>query len=583
MSAANEHLRDLPSERWDWLERQVKRFEEAWQHGQRPALEAFLPAAEGRRELLIELALIELEYRFKAGEPARVEDYLARFPELARDRAVTLHLIVREHELRRRREPALTADEYVRRFPQYRDELTARLEAALTSQAGSEGDTLAELERFNPPPPPTPAPPIDSSAALGRILRHGRLLRGGQLEELDRLQTAFPEPRALARQLVQRNWLTPFQVNKVFQGRAGELTLGPYVLLERLGEGGMGTVFKARHQLMDRIVALKVIRKEKLSGPDAIQRFQREMRAAARLQHPNIVMAYDADQVGDTHFLVLEYVEGTDLGKLVIKEGPLPVARACAYVLQAALGLQHAFERGLVHRDVKPGNLLLSGEGIVKVMDLGLARLGKAGGEQTVGELTHEGMVMGSPDYIAPEQAQEAHAVDIRADIYALGCTLYHLLTGRVPFPEGSFTQKVLRHMIEEAPLAGSLRPEVPPALSAVVLKMMAKRPEGRYQTPAQVAEALAPFAGTAPALPGGPPRAVPVVVVVPPGGPVTPSPVSTASPPVTPGLANGPGRGGRLAAAWAFVRRHPRAVAGAVGGGLLLIVLVWLLWLWAA
>ena len=188
-------------------------------------------------------------------------------------------------------------------------------------------------------------------------------------------EASFPAPRALAGELIRRGWLTPYQVNQLLQGRGRDLLLGSYVLLERLGEGGMGQVFKARNWKLGRVVALKLIRKERLDNPDAVRRFQREIRAAAQLDHPNIVRAFDADEVDGTHLLVMEYVEGTDLAKLVKKDGPLPVDKACDYCRQAALGLQHAYERGLVHRDIKPHNLLLTPGGVVKILDMGLARL----------------------------------------------------------------------------------------------------------------------------------------------------------------------------------------------------------------
>jgi serine/threonine-protein kinase len=335
--------------------------------------------------------------------------------------------------------------------------------------------------------------PIASVASLIEALRQRQLLGPAQLEEVaNHLQLLFPEPRALARELVQRGWLTPYQVNQLFLGRDQGLVLGNYVLLERLGEGGMGAVFKARHVKLGRVVALKLIRKERLDNPDFVRRFHREVQAAAQLTHPNIVLAYDADQAGDAHFLAMELVEGTDLGKVVKQHGPLPVAAACDYVRQAALGLQHAFEKGLVHRDIKPANLLLTVNGVVKVLDLGLARLASVESFlEPSTTLTQEGAVMGTPDFIAPEQARDSHSADIRADIYSLGCTLYFLLTGKVPFPGGSLTEKLLKHQLDAPrPLRG-LRAEVPPAVAAVVDKLMAKRPEDRYQSPAEVAAAL--------------------------------------------------------------------------------------------
>ena len=196
--------------------------------------------------------------------------------------------------------------------------------------------------------------------SLVELLRQYRVLDSTQLDELaGGLQERFSDPKALAKELIQRNWLTPFQANLLLQGRGKELLLGSYVLLERVGEGGMGIVFKARNWKLGRVVALKIIRKEKLDKPDAIRRFQREVRAAAVLSHPNIVHAHDADEIDGKHLLVMEYIEGaTDLAQLVKKNGPLPVPQACEYIRQAALGLQHAHERNLVHRDIKPHNLL---------------------------------------------------------------------------------------------------------------------------------------------------------------------------------------------------------------------------------
>ncbi len=271
-----------------------------------------------------------------------------------------------------------------------------------------------------------------------------------------------------------------------------------YRVVRLLGRGGMGAVYLAEHRLMNRSVALKVISRSLTERPATVERFRQEVRAAARLDHPNIVHAYDAEQAGDSHFLVMEYVEGTDLARLVQQRGPLPVALACHFVRQAALGLQHAFEHGMVHRDIKPHNLMVTRRGRVKILDFGLARFAsEAGGG---GPLTQSGAVLGTPDYIAPEQALDAHAADVRADLYSLGCTLYYLLTGRVPFPGESLTQKLLAHQLSQPEPLGKLRPELPPGLVALVERLMAKKPEDRYQTPAEVAQALAPYVRRGPA-----------------------------------------------------------------------------------
>jgi serine/threonine protein kinase len=337
---------------------------------------------------------------------------------------------------------------------------------------------------------------VDSVANLVRILKKYRLLEPEQFRDLGTWQNRCATPKEMARALVARDWLTPFQVNQIFLGKYAGLVLGSYLLLERLGEGGMGTVFKARHRTMDRIVAVKVIRKERLNHPEAVGRFRREIKVAAQLNHPNIVKAFDADEVGGTHLLVMEYVEGTDLAKLLKQQGRLPIPAACEYVRQAALGLQHAQECGLVHRDIKPLNLLIATPrnepALVKILDMGLARIQPSeDGAEVSTFLTQEGAVMGSPDYIAPEQAMGAHNVDIRADLYSLGCTFYHMLAGQVPFPGGTLGAKLVRHKLEEPERIERLRPEVPPALAAIVHRLMAKRPEDRYQTPAEVAAVL--------------------------------------------------------------------------------------------
>jgi WD40 repeat protein len=272
---------------------------------------------------------------------------------------------------------------------------------------------------------------------------------------------------------------------------------GRYRLVRLLGQGGMGAVYEAEHRVMQRPVALKVINRTFTAKASAVERFRREARAAARLSHPNIVAAYDAENAGDTHFLVMEYVKGTTLGRLVRERGPLPVAEACEYARQAALGLQHAHERGMVHRDVKPDNLIRCEDGTVKVLDFGLASLTA---EHGAAGLTEANVVMGTPEYMAPEQAADARTADVRADVYSLGCTLFHLLTGRVPYPAPTPKLKVVAHREQPVPPVREERPEVPPGLEAVVARMLAKKPEGRYQTPGEVAAALAPF--TQPAQP---------------------------------------------------------------------------------
>jgi serine/threonine protein kinase len=267
-------------------------------------------------------------------------------------------------------------------------------------------------------------------------------------------------------------------------------------MLDQVGEGATGIVFKARQLHLDRIVALKVIRKEYLAHADTLRRFHREARAAARVAHPNVVTLYDAGQAGDWHYLVMEFVDGIDLGRWVHEGGRLPIGVACDYIRQASLGLQHAHERGLVHRDIKPGNLLVTPDGHVKILDLGLARLEQSTQvESDRSELTLHGALMGTPDYLAPEQARDSRAADVRSDLYSMGCTLYFLLTGQAPFPGGSLTEKLVKHALHEPKPVEELRTDVPPSLRAIVQRLMAKEPRNRLQTAGELAAALEPFA----------------------------------------------------------------------------------------
>jgi hypothetical protein len=269
-----------------------------------------------------------------------------------------------------------------------------------------------------------------------------------------------------------------------------------YHVVRLLGTGGMGAVYEAEHRVMRRAVALKVINGAFTANTAGLERFRREVRAAARLSHPNIVTTYDAEDAGDTHFLVMEYVEGVSLGRLVKDRGPLPVAEACDYVRQAALGLQHAHERGMVHRDVKPDNLVRCADGTIKVLDFGLAVLSAEGG----GTLTETNVLMGTPAFMAPEQAEDPRSADIRADVYSLGCTFYYLLTGKVPYPASTRLLQILAHREQPVPAISQARPDVPAELSLVLERLLAKKSGDRYATPGAVAAALEPFAKPQPA-----------------------------------------------------------------------------------
>ncbi len=318
------------------------------------------------------------------------------------------------------------------------------------------------------------------------------LLTDDQIAQVrDSAHASDDDPTFLAEELVGRAWLTRYQIDRLLQGDRSGLWLGAYVLLEPLGEGGMGTVFKARHRRMKRLVALKIIRHEWLSRPDAVGRFYREVELAGRLSDPHIVTAFDAGEAEGVHYFVMEYVVGLDLARLVRDRGPLSSAAAAEVARQAALGLAHAHDRGLIHRDIKPSNLLRADEdGVVKVLDFGLAFAPQG----VADELTQIGSVLGTPDYLAPEQAMDIRQADARSDLYGLGCTLYFLLVGSPPFPGGTPLEKLVKHReIDPAPVE-ALRPGIPRGLGSVVRRLMAKRPEDRFPTAAAVAEALAPF-----------------------------------------------------------------------------------------
>lgn len=341
---------------------------------------------------------------------------------------------------------------------------------------------------------------VSNASDLLAALEASNLLRPTQISALRQSHAAAERevPAAeVARALVKRGLLTRWQAEKLLGGHTA-FFLGKYRLLELVGRGGMGCVYKARHEVMGRVVALKVMARALVNDADAVARFKREVRTAAALSHPNIVAAYDADCAGDVHFLVMEYVEGRDLHWWIKQGGPLPVPWSCECIRQAAVGLEYARSRGLVHRDIKPSNLLVSqpddqAPPIVKILDLGLARL--AGEKQEPHDLTRSGQIMGTPDYIAPEQAEDVHSADTRADIFSLGCTLFQMLTGQLPYGGATLMAKLLARTQRDAPPVQSLRPDIPEGLAAVVARMLARRPEDRYQTPAEVAEALASFA----------------------------------------------------------------------------------------
>jgi WD40 repeat protein len=358
---------------------------------------------------------------------------------------------------------------------------------------------------------------IDSLAGLDKktvpewiaTLKQCRLLEPTQETELVQLiAQRMPNGKALMKHLVERGWLTNHQVRHLAEGRGAELRLGDYIILKTLGVGGMGQVFLARRFGTTQELALKIVLPEAVDEAAALKQFKSEIQALSRMSHPNIIKTYEAGSDKGRHYFTMEFIEGTDLMKLVKDRGPLPVARACNYIRQAALGLEHAHEHCLIHRDIKPANLLLTlprdhdyrpGESInapavIKVLDWGLAGLRRPTTANDASKPGAKETSVGTVDYMSPEQAVNMATVDIRADIYSLGCTLYHLLTGQPPFPGGNLFSKMAKHQSVEPPPIRELRKDVPIGVEEIVRKMMAKKPDDRYRSPAHLATALSPF-----------------------------------------------------------------------------------------
>jgi serine/threonine protein kinase len=360
-------------------------------------------------------------------------------------------------------------------------------------------------------------PAIAKTEQFVELVRKSRLVDERKLSDfLQRHQDLLGDdsPVPLATKMVQEAVLTTFQAKQLLQGKWRRFIINnKYKVLELLGQGGMGSVYLCEQFLMRRLVALKMLPEEKLQQPGALERFMREARAVATLDHPNIVHAYDMDRdEHGMHFMVMEYVDGVSLEVLVSKlyknKGLEPI-RAAHYIAQAALGLQHAHELGWVHRDIKPANLLLDRQGVIKILDMGLSRA--FGGEDEELTKKYDGSsVLGTADYIAPEQALHVSEVDIRADIYSLGATFYFLLTGRAPFEKATVTQKLMFHQMKDPDPVSQVRPEVPVEMSQIVATMMAKNPNERFQVPAEIVEALAPW--TATPIPAPPEREMPAL-----------------------------------------------------------------------
>lgn len=388
----------------------------------------------------------------------------------------------------------------------------------------------AELRGRNEPDSSAKAKPITKSKFVDRLIR-SKLMTADEAaacdSDLESLQTA-PDALSYAHAMVKANKLTGFQAKAICDGRIKGLTFGEYIILDRLGKGGMGIVYKAKHRRMDRLVAIKVLPRSAMATKGLEDRFYREVKTAAKLMHPNIVAALDASEDDGLHYLVMEYVDGQDLGEVLRQSGPLQPEDAVNYIIQAARGLQYAHEQGVIHRDIKPANLLIDGNGTVKVLDMGLARVTGVAGEgldessdppsakaaadggrsscdapatlswghdtatfndQT--RLTKAGEVMGTLAYMSPEQFTDSHNVDERGDIYSLGCTLYRLLTGQTPFPADTVSAIFTSHRDDPIPSLRAVRPDIPEQLERAFQRMLAKEPERRQSSMFEVIEEL--------------------------------------------------------------------------------------------
>ena len=337
------------------------------------------------------------------------------------------------------------------------------------------------------------APNIDAQTFVENLVRSG-LLEPAAMARLSAEGPDTEDGLELARFLVRKEMLTRFQAERLLAGRCEGFHLGQYRLLEEIGRGGMGRVYKALHLTMRRIVALKILSAHYTQTEQARELFRREVRAVAKLNHPNIVAAFDANQTGETCFLVMEYVDGLNLAELVRERGPLPIDQACEFIRQTAVGLEYAHELNLIHRDIKPANLLVQTTAIgpsIKILDFGLARINDPGESNELSEVSGEFTVMGTPDYVSPEQCRDKRSVDQRSDLYSLGCTFYFLLTGGVPFPGGTPVEKILRHYSEKPKDIRYLRPEIPELLARIVEKLLSKKADDRYASARDLINAM--------------------------------------------------------------------------------------------
>lgn len=331
----------------------------------------------------------------------------------------------------------------------------------------------------------------DVPADLLQILRRSRVLPDTKFEEIRGkvLKGEYPlDPGDMARLLVRDGILTEYQARRLLSNRSNGLIIGRYVVLDRIGSGSMGRVYKARHQMMEREVALKIIAPEIGNNERVVARFQREMKLVGKLDHPNVVRAFDADKDHGILYIAMEYVKGESLGGRLRARGPIPPVELVDYAIQSALGLQHAHDQGIVHRDVKPSNLLLNPDGVVKVLDLGLGVLLEA--DDNASFATADGIAVGTIDYMSPEQAC-GREVDPRSDLFSLGCTMYHLLCGKLPFPGTAPVERLGARITGQHTPIRNIKPDLPGSLVKVLDILLANKPSERYQSAGEAAEAM--------------------------------------------------------------------------------------------
>jgi eukaryotic-like serine/threonine-protein kinase len=399
------------------------------------------------------------------------------------------------------------------------------------------------------------------------VIRSSGVLSEKQLADIKSkiLQGDYPmESFDLAERLVRDNILTTYQAKRFLANRANGLIVGRYIILDRIGSGSMGRVYKAHHVMMDRVVALKIISPEIASNERVVARFQREMKLVGRLDHPNVVRAFDADQIQKVLYIVMEYVPGYSLGER-LKKGPIPPLEMIDYAAQAAQGLAHAHDQGIVHRDIKPSNMLLNREGRIKILDLGLGVLMEADNSATFA--TADGIAVGTVDYMSPEQAC-GRDVDGRSDLYGLGCAMYHLMTGKLPFPGPSPIERLGKRISgRHVPITEHL-PEIPSSFVRILDKMLAHKPHERFASAAELADALqnlirprAKSIGSAASTAGAPPSGKAAAAEA---RAVEPRPAAKPPPPVV--VQVRPHYPGWFAPVARFVERRPRsALAGAI------------------